>query len=67
MAERPISLEELRALVAELDPTLVAAEHDVDRTLIELALARSPLERVEFAQQMLATLSGFHRVGTPRI
>jgi hypothetical protein len=67
MLPRPVSIEALRALVAELDPDLVAAEQDVDRSLIAIALARSPLERVEFAQLMLATLMGFHRVGTPRL
>jgi len=32
--------------------------------LIVLALERSPLERVRFAQQMLATLMSFERVET---
>lgn len=59
------SLVELRELVASLDPDLIAAERDVDRTLIDVALARSPLARVEFAQQMLATLLSFRRVRTP--
>ena len=67
MPGRPVSIEQLRELVAKLDPDLVAAEHDVDTTLIDIALARSPMERVEFAQQMLATLLGFQRVGTPRL
>jgi hypothetical protein len=61
--DRRASLAELRAMAADLDPDLVAAEADVDRTLIAIALARTPLERVEFAQQMLATLMGFSRVG----
>ena len=56
------SIEELRALVGALDPDCLAAENDVDRTLIEIALERSPLERVRFAQQMLETLLRFHRV-----
>lgn len=49
-------------MVAALDPELLAAERDVDRTLIEIALERSPLERVRFAQQMLETLMRFQRV-----
>ena len=57
-----LTLDELRALVGALDPDLLAAEDDVDRTLIVLALERSPLERVRFAQQMLKTLMSFKRV-----
>jgi len=49
-------------MVGALDPDVLAAEGDVDRTLIVLALERSPLERVRFAQQMLATLMSFKRV-----
>lgn len=60
MADSGRSIAELRALVAALDPELIAAERDVDRGLIQLALARSPLERVRFSQQMLATLMSFH-------
>ncbi len=56
------SLEELRAMVGALDPDCLAAESDVDRTLIAIALERSPLERVRFAQQMLETLLRFRRV-----
>lgn len=62
MAARAQTLEELRALVGALDPDVLAAEADVDRTLIALALERSPLERVIFAQQMLETLLRFKRV-----
>lgn len=61
MAESPRTLSELRELVAAVDPVMAAAEHDVDHSLIAIALARSPLERVEFAQQMLATLLRFRR------
>lgn len=56
------SLDELRELVGALDPELLAAERDVDQTLIAIALDRTPLERVRFAQQMLATLMRFKRV-----
>ena len=49
-------------MVGALDPDVLAAEGDVDRTLIALALERSPLERVRFAQQMLETLLSFRRV-----
>lgn len=56
------SLDELRAIVGALDPDVLAAERDVDRTLIQLALQRSPLERVRFAHQMLDTLMRFRRV-----
>jgi hypothetical protein len=52
-------------MVAEVDPELLAAERDVDRSLIGIALDRSPLERVRFAQQMLATLMRFRRVDDP--
>ena len=57
-----LTLEELRAMVGALDPDVLAAEGDVDRTLITLALERSPLERVRFSQQMLETLMSFKRV-----
>jgi hypothetical protein len=53
------TLEELRAMVGALDPDVLAAEAEVDRTLIVLSLERSPLERVRFAQQMLQTLLSF--------
>lgn len=56
------SLEELRAMVGAFDPECLAAEGDVDRPLIVIALERSPLERVRFAQQMLETLLSFRRV-----
>jgi hypothetical protein len=56
------TLDELRTLVSALDPDVLAAEADVDRTLIAIALERSPLERVRFAQQMLETLMSFKRV-----
>ena len=59
---RALTLEELRAMVGALDPDVLAAEGDVDRTLITLSLERSPLERVRFAQQMLETLMRFRRV-----
>jgi hypothetical protein len=59
---RSLTLDELRAMVGALDPDVLAAEADVDRTLIVLALERSPLERVRFAQQMLETLMNFKRV-----
>jgi hypothetical protein len=49
-------------MVGALDPNVLAAEGDVDRTLITLSLERSPLERVRFAQQMLDTLMRFKRV-----
>ena len=62
MGTRALNLDELRAIVGALDPDVLAAEGDVDRTLITLALERSPLERVRFAQQMLETLMSFKRV-----
>ncbi|MDQ3341928.1 MAG: hypothetical protein M4D80_42825 [Myxococcota bacterium] len=62
MGTRALTLEELRAMVGALDPDVLAAEGDVDRTLITLALERSPLERVRFSQQMLETLLSFKRV-----
>jgi hypothetical protein len=55
-------LESLRALVAELDRDLVVAADEVDRSLIALALERSPLARVDFSSQLLAALSRFRRV-----
>ena len=59
---RALTLEELRVMVGALDPDVLAAEGDVDRTLITLSLERSPLERVRFSQQMLETLMSFKRV-----
>jgi hypothetical protein len=59
--------DELRRLVGAVDPDVLAAADDVDVGLIEVALARRPLERVEFAQQMLETLLAFRHVGAPRL
>jgi hypothetical protein len=63
----PDMVATLRALVAELDPDVLAAADEVDTSLIAAALARSPLERVEFARQMLKTLSSFRHVGAARL
>lgn len=62
MAAQARTLDELRAIVGALDPDVLEAEANVDRTLIALALERSPLERLQFAQQMLEALLRFKRV-----
>jgi hypothetical protein len=66
---RPLTDEDMRALrqmLEDLDPDVSAAVDDVDRSLIALSLERTPLERVESSQQMLAALMSFRHVGTPR-
>ena len=63
----PDPVAALRALVATLDPDVLAAAEQVDTTLIAAALARSPLERVEFAHQMLKTLSSFRHARAARL
>jgi hypothetical protein len=52
---------ELLARIEALDPDILRAAEEVDRSLIAAALERSPLERVAFASQLIATLSGFRR------
>jgi hypothetical protein len=66
---RPLQAEDmdaLRQMLAELDPDVAAAVNDVDRSLIAIMLEQTPFERVDFAQQMRATLMSFQDVGTPR-
>jgi hypothetical protein len=64
---RAPDLEALRALVGALDADALAAADQVDRSLIRIALDRRPLERVEFAQQMLMALTSFRHVGPSRL
>lgn len=44
------------AIVAALDPDVLAARADVDLTLIQEALHRSPAERLDAAYRMLRDL-----------
>jgi len=57
-----IDLEQLRERIRALDPDLLLAVEEVDRSLIALALDKTPLERLAFSEQMLRTLTSFRRV-----
>lgn len=48
--------------VAELDPDVIAAAEEVDRSLIREMLALSPFERVDRAARIAAMLQRYHRV-----
>ena len=52
-------------LVAKLDPEVRAAIDDVDRTLIVLALAQSPWNRLRSASRMAQTLGRFRDAIAP--
>jgi len=49
----------LRARVAAIDPLLVAASEEVDRTLLEWARQLSPLERLSAASRAAKALHRF--------
>jgi hypothetical protein len=61
MKGREKSFEELVALVAAIDPDLVAAVDDVDYSLIDMVLDRSLAERVDFSAKAADTLKGLQR------
>ena len=50
------SIRETLAWLQEHDPDVLAAVEDVDRTLITLTLAQSPMERLRSAWGAAATL-----------
>jgi hypothetical protein len=56
--ERPRTSSEL---LAEMDPELVAAVAEVDETLIQLALQRSPFERLRAGVAMARFAMRFGR------
>ncbi len=51
--------EEIVELMNAIDPDIMAAVDEVDRTLIRDALELSPLERIARAEQAAAALSRF--------
>ncbi|WP_437304278.1 hypothetical protein [Sorangium sp. So ce388] len=53
----------LRRLAVE-DPDLIEAVVDVDRSLIRLALAQTPLDRLRSSSNMMRTLMRFRREPT---
>jgi hypothetical protein len=57
-------IDELRALVARLDPLLVEAAAHVDRTQLRDCLAMSPRERADACTRFVRSLSRF-RDATP--
>lgn len=59
-------LARLKALVHELDPDVLAAVDDVDRSLVRASLALSPLERLEASFALLEGLRRFRRVPASR-
>jgi hypothetical protein len=59
-------LARLKALVLALDPDVLAAVDDVDRSLIRASLALSPFQRLEVSFAMLDGLRRFRRVPTDR-
>ena len=56
----------LRARIAALDPLLVAASEEVDRTLLEWTRKLSPLERLSAASRASGALHRFHIERTPK-
>lgn len=56
----------LRARIAALDPLLVAAADEVDRTLLEWARNLSPLERLSAASHASAALQRFQVARAPK-
>jgi hypothetical protein len=59
-------LARLKALVLALDPDVLAAVDDVDRSLVRASLALSPLQRLEVSFTMLEGLRRFRRVPVDR-
>jgi len=57
---------QLRARVAALDPLLVEASDEVDRTLLEWARTLSPLERLSAASRASEALHRFQLEPTPK-
>ncbi|MGK3986024.1 hypothetical protein WME99_23460 [Sorangium sp. So ce136] len=53
----------LRGLAVQ-DPDLIEAVADVDRSLIRLALAQAPLDRLRSSSNMMRTLMRFRREPT---
>jgi len=49
-------------LIADLDPDVIAAAEDVDRSLIREMLALSPFERIDRAARTAAMLRRYHLV-----
>lgn len=58
----PIVGPVLRSL-ADLDPDIIAAVQDIDRSLIRECLRRAPLERLRVAAAHQRALARFRRVG----
>jgi hypothetical protein len=56
----------LKARIAALDPLLVAAADEVDRTLLEWARNLSPLERLSAASRASAALQRFQVEREPK-
>jgi phage gp36-like protein len=50
---------------SSIDPALVRAAAEVDRSLLRDALARSPLERLRAASRACAALARYTRHGPP--
>lgn len=59
-------LARLKALVLALDPDVLAAIDDVDRSLVQASLALSPFQRLEVSFAMLEGLRRFRRVPADR-
>lgn len=53
----PSEAPTIKALIEALDPEVRATIADVDRTLISLALQRSPWDRLRSASRMAQTLA----------
>ena len=53
----PSEAPTIESLIEALDPEVRAAIDDVDRTLIALALQRSPWDRLRSASRMAQTLA----------
>jgi len=61
-----VSPAEIAALMAHIDPEVRDAIADVDRTLIALALAQSPWDRLRSASRMAQALVRIRDGATPQ-
>ncbi|TKD08938.1 hypothetical protein [Polyangium fumosum] len=53
----PAAPPQARSVIVKLDPDILAAVLDVDRTLIQLSLQQSPWDRLRSASRMMQTLA----------
>lgn len=55
-----LRIAELKAWLSQVDPELLEAAEEVDRSLLQWMLTLSPLQRLEAASKAARGLAGFH-------